>query len=413
LEYILKLFTAKKRWQHFKNPWHILDLIIIILPFIEIFQLFGLNISSSAPLLLRLLRIPRALAVGGRTMGSRIRIQEQTSEKIISEPEMKIRIVYGDSKNFREKITLEEVKGVLNDVGQDWIDIYNISEKNIEAISNLLNISALHMQSKLIEEIFPHIDYLENISMVFLQSSLLQYPEKNYKYLTIPRIGFLVICFGNNIITISKKKMDIFEKVFEITKNRNTNKDLVVSVLYGIFEYIMKNFRSITSELETELLKIETIPRHMIPRDYLERTFQLKKEIAGLGSNLLHLKEVLNNIVLNRVPLEGFDDKWKNLFHILYDESIYLDDSVQNAKDNLLSLIELHINRTSYETNKIMKILAVITCLAIIPSMIGGLLGENLLDSPFNFYLWQVVIFVFICMLYIVYVFIKLGWLRS
>jgi Mg2+ and Co2+ transporter CorA len=412
-EYLLKLYAAKNRWKHFRNPWHILDLIIITLPFIEIFQLVGLNISSSAPLLLRLLRIPRALAVGGRTMGSRLRSQEEISEEIIAEPEMKVRVIYGNLKNIRDNVRLEEIKEILIDNSQDWIDIYNILEKDIEVISNILNISVLHMQSKLTEEIYPHIDYLGKISMVFLQSTLLQYPEKSNKYLSIPRTGFLIICYGNNLITISKKKLDIFENVIESSKNRFTKEELVVSVLYGIFEYVIKNYRAITTEIETELLKIENIPRNLIPNDYLERTFQFKKELTGLGSNLLHLKEVLNNLVQNRVSLEGFNDNWKNLFHLLYDETIYLNDSVQNAKENLLSIIELHINRTSYEMNKIIKILAVITCLAIIPSMIGGLLGENLLDAPFNFYLWQIVIFVFIGMFFIVYIFVKLGWLKS
>ena len=413
-EYFSKLYAAKSRWKHFKNPWHILDLIIIILPFIEIFQLFGFNISRSTPLLLRLLRLPRALAVGSRTMGSRIRGQDQDSEEILVEPEMGIRVVYGDSKTFDEDISLELFKEILTDSKEDWIDIYNISEKNIEIISNLLNISVLHIQSKLSEVTYPHIDYLGNISMVTLQSSTLQYPEKSNKYLTIPRNGFLIICFGNNILTLSKKKSDLFYEILSSSKKLyDKEENLVICVLYEIFNYVIKNYRAITTEIETELLKIENVPRYMVPKDYLERTFQFKKELSGLGSNLLHLKEVLNNILQNRVDLEGFNEKWKNLFHILYDEIIYLNDSVQNEKENLLSIIELHINRTSYEMNKIMKILAVITCLGIVPAMIGGLLGQNLLDAPFNLYLWQVLVLVFIGMFFIVYIFIKLGWLKS
>lgn len=410
-EYSLKLYAAKNRWQHFKNPWHILDLIICISPFVEIFPLIGVNVSTSAPLLLRLLRIPRALLVGGRTVASRMRATTKVSEEAVEEPEMKIRMLTGDV--IQDNISTDQVKEMLIDTNQEWFDFYDVSEKNLEEIGNLLNISVLPFQSKLSEEIYPHIDYLGNVSMVFLQSSSLRYPETNNNYLTIPRIGFLIICCETNIITISKRKSDIFEKVLEAIKNRYTKQNLVACVLYGIFEHVIKNFRFISNEIETELIKIENIPRNLLPKDFLERTFQFKKELTGLGTNLLHLKEVINNIVQNRVPLEGFNEEWQNLFQVLYDESIYLNDSVINIKENLLSIIDLHMNRTAYETNKVMRILAVITAVAVIPAMVGGLLGQNLLGQPFPVYLWQVVLFVFIGMFFVAYMFYKLGWLKS
>jgi len=56
---------------------------------------------------------------------------------------------------------------------------------------------------------------------------------------------------------------------------------------------------------------------------------------------------------------------------------------------------------------------AILTAMAIIPSMVSGLLGQNLLDVPFNAYLWQVLALTIIGMLLILYVFVKVGWLKS
>jgi len=59
-----------------------------------------------------------------------------------------------------------------------------------------------------------------------------------------------------------------------------------------------------------------------------------------------------------------------------------------------------------------MKIIAVITCLALVPSIIGGLLGENVLGQPFPITLIEVFFMVFSLMLLGVYTFYKMDWLR-
>ncbi len=87
-------------------------------------------------------------------------------------------------------------------------------------------------------------------------------------------------------------------------------------------------------------------------------------------------------------------------------------ETAQNIKDSLISLIELHINTVSYDMNKVMKVIAVITCLGLIPSIIGGLLGENLADNPYPVTIYEIFFMVFSLMLLGIYIFFKKGWLR-
>ena len=220
-----------------------------------------------------------------------------------------------------------------------------------------------------------------------------------------------------DIITISREKTDLFENVLEKTRKNLKDNPLVVVVLHGILEYILNSYKIVVSDLEIELLKMEAIPRSQIPSDFLERTFQLKKEITALNSNLQHLKEILGLIVAKRVPLEGFTPAWQEMFGILKETAIYLHEASDKAKENLISIIDLHINRNSYETNKVLKILAIITALGILPSVVSGLLGENISDlyggNFFPVYLWEIVSFLGLGMIFILYIFIKLGWMRS
>ena len=111
------------------------------------------------------------------------------------------------------------------------------------------------------------------------------------------------------------------------------------------------------------------------------------------------------------MPLEGFGERHEKIFDILTDEATYLHETASNARDNLQSLVDLYINTTSYETNNVMRTIAVITCLGIIPALMG-LLGSNIIGNPWHIQLWQVFGLIGILMLIMGWIFYRLGWLK-
>ena len=159
-------------------------------------------------------------------------------------------------------------------------------------------------------------------------------------------------------------------------------------------------------------MRLESIPYKERPSTFLETTFHLRKEANQLVPSLLHLKELISIISSKRVPLEGFDEKHEKIFDILLDEAVYLHETASNARDDLLSLIDLYINTTSYEMNKVMRVIAVITCLGIIPAVMG-LLGSNIAGNPWDIQLWQVFGILGVVMFFLGWVFYRLGWLKG
>ncbi len=413
-EYISKLYLAQDRWKHFKSPWHLVDLVIIVLPFVQYIPQLGLEMAGSPSLLLRLLRLPRALAVGGRAAAGRRATSQTPSIGALKEPDTIIRQVDSDLKTMGDNLTWDELKAHISDSNRhEWLDIYNISDEGFAKLSKILQISEPHFKSKLVDEIYPHIDYVQQASFIFLQSGEIKYPEHAGKFLTISRSGVIVICNGTKIITVSRHMVDLFEKVLATVSLGEENADFVVPILYGIMEHMLDDYRSILSEIEIEVIKIGSTPRSKLPRDFLERIYQLNKEVSRLVSNFVHFKDLLSIITSRKVPLEGFDPSAEEAFHVLQDAATYLNEIADDLMGNLQSIIDLYINQTSFETNKILKVLAVITSISVIPSAIGGLMGMNMLDVPFGAYLWQVVFMTGIIMSFAVYMFYKLGWLKT
>lgn len=109
----------------------------------------------------------------------------------------------------------------------------------------------------------------------------------------------------------------------------------------------------------------------------------------------------------------GFGESSGETFQHLQNGASYLKDISDELVENLKSMIELYINQESFETNRVLKILAVVTSVAVIPAAVSGMLGMNLLGVPYQARLWEVALGIGISVSFAVYSFIKLGWLKT
>jgi Mg2+ and Co2+ transporter CorA len=414
-EYASKLYLAANRWKHFISPWHIVDLIIVILPFLQYIplKLIGFSITGSPSLLLRLLRLPRALAVGSRAMVGRRSGNSIASNGETHGPETIIRQVGTDLQATCDLSWDQFKEHVADGSRQEWLDLHYVSDEGFSQLSRVLGIPEPHFKSALVDEIYPHIDYIQQSSFIFLQSGEVRYPEYAGNFLTISRSGIIVICNGTKIITVSRHSVDFIEEVLSSVKRSKKGEAFVVPVFYGILEHMLEDYKAILSEIELEVLKIGGTPRSKLPKDFLERIYMLDKEVSRLVSNLVHFKDMLGTVISKRVPLEGFDQESEEAFQVLQDSAVYLNEIAHDLIENLRSIIDLYINQTSFETNKILKILAVITAISVIPSAIGGIMGTNMLDVPYGAYLWELTFVIGISMVFALYTFSKLGWLKT
>ncbi|HZD42588.1 MAG TPA: CorA family divalent cation transporter, partial [Methanomicrobiales archaeon] len=123
------------------------------------------------------------------------------------------------------------------------------------------------------------------------------------------------------------------------------------------------------------------------------------------------LREVAT-IIAENIPIRVSQSGRKSIFDTLFDETDFLHENAENVRESLFSLISLHINTVSYETNRAMRLIAVLSALVVIPTVVGGMLGMNLFDIPYRVHLWQIVTLTAIAMIAVGWIFYKLGWLR-
>jgi len=76
-------------------------------------------------------------------------------------------------------------------------------------------------------------------------------------------------------------------------------------------------------------------------------------------------------------------------------------------------LIDMHLDTVSHDMNRAMRLIAAITCIVAIPSVVGALLGMNLVDVPWPWQLWQVAMIAFSAAMALGAYFYMKGWLTG
>ncbi|MEI6105036.1 MAG: CorA family divalent cation transporter [Methanothrix sp.] len=419
-EYILKLYVAKSRASFIAEPMHIFDLIIILL---ALFDFSGIGYVSFLPdqaqisPVLRLLRVlprilPRVLLtffLAGRT-AERIK---GPKEPPLPPPELQIANldlnggINRDYSSIRSHLKMSDGTPI-------WIDFQNITEYNFGTIEDISNIPHNLLETKLLKASFPRIDPLEKYLTMFLWDS--QIRTDSIEPLEILTNNMLIVFDEKKIITLSRGKSQIFDKISSVLSNEISKKpfkynEFTDKILYSLLQQKLKDYSDVVQKIEEKTNEFEQIPVDETSSKFLEKTFYFKKEILKVNSNLWHFQNVLQKLTeiknIKQFRIDNSDE-----FDNLYAESGYLYKTTQNIKESLDSLIELHTNTVSYDMNRVMKVIAVITCLAVIPATVGGLLGVNLVEGNFTIKFIEIFFIIFSSMLVGIYAFYKMEWLK-
>lgn len=419
-EYVLKLYVEKSKISFVINPIHIFDLLIIILALVDFSRIgyvsFLPNQAQLSPIL-RLLRIlPRILP---RVLLAFF-LAERTAKRIDKEkvrPEngpLKLKISTIDFKGDRGSYSKENNQKISFDKMPIWIDFQNITENDFEYIEKASNVSHDLLNTKLLKASFPRIDPSENYLTMFIWDAQMR-SEDNDRYSIIIN-NILIIFNEEKIITLSDGESKIFEKISssisdEISKKSFKSNEFTDKVLSVMLRQKLDDYSNIFQEIEQKTIGLEQIPVDKTSPEFFEKTFHFKKEILGISENIWHFQQVLKTLIdiknINRYKIDNAKE-----FKTLLNESKYLNDIINNKKEILNSLIELHTDTVTYDMNRVMKVITVITCLAIIPATVGGLLGVNLEEGNFHIKFIEIFFIVFVSILLGIYAFYKMEWLK-
>lgn len=405
LEYVLKLLAAESRRSFVLDPWHLLDLAIILLAGVDLIPGIPLPGGRASPLL-RLIRLVRVFAVAGRAASrAGVGYEEAEAAPAVS----RLRATAVEDGRLLENVPREAMARLVDSPAETWLDLQDFGEPDLDFVSGLIHLPRAVLASKTVQKSFPHIDVSPAYTTIFLWDSRIA--DDGAASVDVSRQSLLIVLVGTNIVTVSTGSSGLVPCV-AAEGGSGQGSSLRARVLHAIMRKKVADCTEIVRALERETAAMEEAPVGKATTAFLEETFRVKKVIQQMRYGLSHLRQVLATLKAGKATQFELDEDSLGLISLLHEEVEYLYGTLETVRDNLISLIELHINAVSFDMNRVMRILAVITCLALVPAVIGGLLGENLADSPYPVSIFEISFLVASLMLLGLYAFWRQGWLR-
>jgi Mg2+ and Co2+ transporter CorA len=407
VEFVVAWSAAPSRKAFLTSPWRLVDLATIVVPLLALLP-GASNLLRSSPVL-RLTRLARVAALGLRVTGVVARRRTGAARLDAPTGPVNVQVVPAETGRHPQGSSWEEFLSWVQspEPQPKWYNVANLGRGELQSIAAATRLPPALLESHLLSASYPHLEANPNYAVIF--AWLVEEPARS----PAPRNGLLLLVSPKGLATLTRRDTSLPQLVETIAPDSELAKaGFPIRMTGTILQVILDQNEQLASHFDAELGALEELPVRESRPEFFERTFKLKKELSAAQSDLWRLKGVISELAEKRAQLPGGTGNEAEFFQRLSRDAEFLYDTIINTREGLLSLIELHLNIVSFDMNRVMRVLAVVSVLGLIPAVVGGLFGMNLIDNPWPFTLPQVAFFVVLGMVLCLYLFFIKGWLK-
>ncbi len=234
----------------------------------------------------------------------------------------------------------------------------------------------------------------------------------NYFKDTLREDYMSLLFFKDTIITFHEKEPEYLEALYPLFESYNELRERGTDFLfYQILDIItdrhidlMEHTQIETEKIEEEILEYKSVNQ--------EDFYQMRKTLLKLKSNVTPILTQLDTIVKNQKFIQSEQNPY---FDDLKDHLSRLDERLNESRELMRHLLDLHINNQSNKMNEIMKTLTLFSAIFIPLSFLTGFFGMNFVHFDVLEYEYAVLIFVLSCLLLslgMLYLFKRMNWFK-
>jgi len=248
----------------------------------------------------------------------------------------------------------------------------------------------------------PKIDEFENYVFIVMMAPLPDDGSMDFGF-----EEYNLFLGENYIVTNSKNpKINISEKV----RNRLKRDERVYQhgsdfLAHALIDQLVDDIRPAMEILEQDIEEIEDTLILSTNTEILQRVLKHKHTILQIRRAIAPMREVVNRLARGDV---NFVDKQAEIyFRDVYDHLVRIYDWAEMLRDAASSALDVYLNATSLQLNKIMKALAIVSTIFLPLSFLAGVWGMNFKYMPeLNWKLgypmaWTIFIAVVLTMIYV------------
>ena len=395
LEYAAN-FTLSTDWRKFAlDPWHLLDAAIIVAPLLSLLPATSELVRSTPAL--RILQLFRILLFVPRVgHGLERSVAPPLRPALGGQPQV---TVLRPGETVPRKCDWNELLQWAAAPTSDWLHASNLAPDRLVEIASAIRVPHVMIEAALHESSYPRVE-----SGARWTALTLSIPSASD---AIHRDPVLMLVTANDVLSLAPHPLDLQQVPAESGALPWGPR----CALHIIRLALIRN-EELAGRLERTVRQMEELPVRESPEGFFGQAFHLKRVLSTAKGDLWRLRGLLEMLADGRRVLPGLVPDQRESVAQLAEEADYLYETADNLRESVLSLIELHINIAAYQTNRFMRLVAIVSTLALIPAIVGGLLGMNLGDGPWPVTLAQVAFGTLMLILGVLYTFMAKGWLR-
>ncbi len=262
----------------------------------------------------------------------------------------------------------------INRNSKNWISLTNPTKEELKDIEKKFNLHKTTIEEFSEHKIISKIEEFDNYLLIRLVNAEIVETKIKVEQITI-------VLDKNTLITSTTNKINFIEK---LKKDQRTLNEILNKgpdfLLNTIIEKTITNYFPLIENLDNELDTLENQALKNPEHKVLERLFRIKRELIKLRRILYPKREVLSNLLNNQTKL--IDKEIKTYFRDSYDNLLVIIDLVEDQRDRINSILEVHLSVTSNKLNEIMKVLTIISTILIPLTFIASIYGMNFKNMP-------------------------------
>lgn len=278
--------------------------------------------------------------------------------------------IINDLKPEEMKSIVQSEKDIL------WLDILNPEKAELDMIEKVFELHPLTIEDCINTITRPKVDRFEKYLFIVMHGATLT--PRSQKVKTIE----LNICLGKNyIITIHQEHMKCISSSIErVQKNPAIMERGTDALLHLVVDYLVDNYLPVLDVMDYKITNIETQIVKNPNQNILNSIFTLKKEVLNMRRFIGPQRDTVNFLSKEDSPF--IHPKTRVYFRDVYDNMIFINDTIDTYRDVLNSGLDVYISTVSNKTNDIMKMLTMIATIMMPLSVITGIYGMNFRHMP-------------------------------
>lgn len=223
----------------------------------------------------------------------------------------------------------------------------------------------------------------------------------------------LDVFFGQNfVITVEEEACPEIKSIIQQVRQTPTAAQRSDQVFYRIMDHVVDSYLPILDHFDDLIDALEDEALENPTPDTLSRIFQNKRALAILRRVLVNTRDVTGHLQRTESPYIA-RDMWPFLRDV-YDHVARNLDLVEMMRDLLSGALDVYLSSVANRTNQVMKVLTVLSTIALPALVVSGFYGMNVKGLPAADSTYGVVLVILLmvgCTVLLLYLLKRFRWL--